>query len=81
MATFALPVPPLRTTVLVGSPGMEPSGGGGGGCRLRLCETSEEQLAGLAEVDPADAEHGFDGGTVVDLLWSPEEFVCRFVCG
>jgi len=46
-----------------------------------LCETSEEQLAGLAEVDPADAEHGFDGGTVVDLLWSPEEFVCRFVCG
>ncbi|HTS58241.1 MAG TPA: hypothetical protein VMH03_11875 [Terriglobales bacterium] len=48
---------------------------------MRLCETSEVQLAGLTEVDPADAEHGFDGGTVVDLVWSPAELVWRFVCG
>jgi hypothetical protein len=39
------------------------------------------QLVDLAEVDPADAEQGFDGGTVVDLASSPEELVCGFVSG
>ena len=59
MATFASLVPPLRTTVLVGSPGADLSGPAGA-CRLGLWETPEVQLADLAEAEGADVGQGFE---------------------